>query len=71
MPSIVVTVTWVDTMGTKAVYFLTASGEGGWQARKRRRSCDKKEKSRAVARNTFYPLATWSRIIWRSATKGF
>jgi len=57
MPSIVMTVTWVDTMGTKAVYFLTASGEGGWQARKRRRSCDKK-KSRAVARNTSYPRAT-------------
>jgi hypothetical protein len=23
------TVRWVDTMGTKAVYFLTATGEGG------------------------------------------
>jgi hypothetical protein len=57
MPSIVMTVTWVDTMGTKAVYFLTASGEGRGQARKRGRSCDK-NKSRALARNTFYPRAT-------------
>jgi hypothetical protein len=40
MPSIVMRVKWVDTLDIKAVYFLTASGEGGWQARKR--SCDKK-----------------------------
>ena len=42
MPSIVMRVNRVDTLGTKAVYFLTSSGEVGWQARKRR-SCDQKK----------------------------
>jgi len=51
MPCIVMTVTCIDTLGTKTVYILTASGEGCWQARKRRRSCDK-TKCRAMARNT-------------------
>jgi hypothetical protein len=44
-------------MGTKAVYFLTATGEGGLAGLKEEKIWRQK-KSRAVARKTFYPRAT-------------